>query len=96
MIYLRYDQTLILNQTLGFASIIILTISWCVLQPEKVAPISELGPDAYLELPSPEDLIASFKTRKGSIKALLLDQVLHSTGNISWNSVWHFKLWETL
>jgi formamidopyrimidine-DNA glycosylase len=66
------------------------------LQPEKVPPISELGPDALLQLPSAADLILLFKAKKGSIKALLLDQVLQSIGNISWNSVWHFKLWEVL
>lgn len=61
----------------------------CFLQPSKVAPISELGFDAYLELPSAKELIEAFKTRKGAVKALLLDQVLHSR-NIFWNSIWLF------
>uniref|UniRef100_A0A7I4EJ83 Formamidopyrimidine-DNA glycosylase catalytic domain-containing protein n=1 Tax=Physcomitrium patens TaxID=3218 RepID=A0A7I4EJ83_PHYPA len=42
--------------------------------PSKVPPISELGFDAYLELPSAEQLIEAMKTKKGSVKALLLDQ----------------------
>lgn len=50
-----------------------------VLQPAKEPPISELGLDAYLELPSAKDFTEALKTKKGAIKALLLDQVLNSS-----------------
>ncbi|KAG0582130.1 hypothetical protein KC19_3G036200 [Ceratodon purpureus] len=62
--------------------------------PEKVAPISELGPDAYLELPSPEDLITSVKSKKGAIKALLLDQsFLAGIGNwVGDEFIWQAKI----
>uniref|UniRef100_A0A7I4CKH0 Formamidopyrimidine-DNA glycosylase catalytic domain-containing protein n=1 Tax=Physcomitrium patens TaxID=3218 RepID=A0A7I4CKH0_PHYPA len=42
--------------------------------PAKEPPISELGLDAYLELPSAKDFTEALKTKKGAIKALLLDQ----------------------
>lgn len=45
------------------------------MQPKSSPPISELGPDAYLELLSEDEFAASVGSKKGSIKALLLDQV---------------------
>jgi len=63
------------------------TTCFAFLQPSKVPPISELGYDAYLELPSAKELIEAFKPKKGSVKALLLDQVLHN-GNVFLDSVW--------
>jgi formamidopyrimidine-DNA glycosylase len=43
-------------------------------EPSKEPPISELGFDALTELPSEEDFQNGIKSRKGSIKGLLLDQ----------------------
>lgn len=42
--------------------------------PTKVVPISELGPDAYLELPSAKEMVEALKAKKQAVKALLLDQ----------------------
>lgn len=42
--------------------------------PSKVAPISELGLDAYLELPSAKEMVEALKAKKQAVKALLLDQ----------------------
>jgi formamidopyrimidine-DNA glycosylase len=42
--------------------------------PEVVPPISELGPDALLELFPEEDLINRLSKKKIAIKGLLLDQ----------------------
>lgn len=42
--------------------------------PEVVPPISELGPDALLELMPEEDLINGLSRKKIAIKSLLLDQ----------------------
>jgi len=47
------------------------------VQPSKAPPISELGFDALTELPSEEDFQSGIKSKKGSIKGLLLDQVVH-------------------
>jgi hypothetical protein len=49
----------------------------CIVQPSKAPPISELGFDALTELPSEEDFQSGIKSKKGSIKGLLLDQVVH-------------------
>jgi formamidopyrimidine-DNA glycosylase len=46
----------------------------CIVQPSKAPPISELGFDALTELPSEEDFQSGIKSKKGSIKGLLLDQ----------------------
>ncbi|WOK98288.1 formamidopyrimidine-DNA glycosylase-like isoform X1 [Canna indica] len=46
----------------------------CKVQPESVPPISELGPDALLELMSVEEFVDSLSKKKTAIKALLLDQ----------------------
>ncbi|KAH8962279.1 hypothetical protein BDL97_05G092300 [Sphagnum fallax] len=43
-------------------------------EPSKAPPISELGFDALTELPSEEDFQSGIKSKKGSIKGLLLDQ----------------------
>ncbi|CAM6026433.1 unnamed protein product [Sphagnum balticum] len=43
-------------------------------EPSKEPPISELGFDALTELPSEEDFQSGIKSKKGSIKGLLLDQ----------------------
>lgn len=66
----------IIPATSQFLTILVVTF-FVFLQPSKVPPISELGSDAYLELPSAKELIEAFKPKKGSVKALLLDQVLH-------------------
>lgn len=42
--------------------------------PATALPISELGPDAYLELPAEDIFTHSISKKKGPIKALLLDQ----------------------
>ncbi|CAL9170249.1 unnamed protein product [Musa hybrid cultivar] len=42
--------------------------------PESVPPISELGPDALLELMQVGDFVESLSKKKTAIKALLLDQ----------------------
>ncbi|XP_062022139.1 formamidopyrimidine-DNA glycosylase isoform X2 [Rosa rugosa] len=42
--------------------------------PTSVPPISELGPDAFLEPMTVDQLLASLSKKKISIKALLLDQ----------------------
>ncbi|KAJ8501316.1 hypothetical protein OPV22_011868 [Ensete ventricosum] len=42
--------------------------------PESVPPISELGPDALLELMPVGDFVESLSKKKTAIKALLLDQ----------------------
>ena len=50
--------------------------------PEKSPPISELGPDAFLEPPSVEELHEMLLKRKRAIKAVLLDQsFLSGIGN---------------
>ena len=45
------------------------------MQPESVPPISELGPDALLELMPVDDFVDSLSKKKIAIKTLLLDQV---------------------
>ncbi|KAG6554417.1 hypothetical protein Mapa_004334 [Marchantia paleacea] len=42
--------------------------------PPTESPISELGPDAYLEFPDEDTFIQAVQLRKGSIKGVLLDQ----------------------
>ncbi|KAH7388260.1 hypothetical protein KP509_16G066600 [Ceratopteris richardii] len=42
--------------------------------PTSVPPISELGPDAYLELPLEPTFASNVLKKKGPIKALLMDQ----------------------
>jgi formamidopyrimidine-DNA glycosylase len=50
--------------------------------PASEPPISRLGPDPYLELPSPAAFARLFAGRKAPVKALLLDQtVLAGIGN---------------
>jgi len=73
------------------------TTFFLFLQPSEVPPISELGFDAYFELPSAETLIEAFKPRKASVKALLLDQVLHRGRETFFGIAFgSFKLWEIL
>lgn len=47
-----------------------------LMQPPTESPISELGPDAYLELPDNDAFRQAVQLRKGSIKGVILDQVL--------------------
>lgn len=46
-----------------------------MVQPASVPPISELGPDALLEIKTADEFIESLSKKKTVIKALLLDQV---------------------
>ncbi|KAJ3289754.1 hypothetical protein HDU79_003802 [Rhizoclosmatium sp. JEL0117] len=53
-----------------------------VNDPFKEAPLSELGRDALLDMPTVEEFTAMIRKRKTSIKAVLLDQsVLAGIGN---------------
>ncbi len=67
---------LIDTRTFGFVA---------VLTPDELAadPISRLGRDAWLDLPSPSELGAALENRIAPIKALLLDQgLIAGLGNI--------------
>jgi formamidopyrimidine-DNA glycosylase len=45
------------------------------VQPATTPPISELGPDAFVELPGEDVFTSTVLKKKCTIKALLLDQV---------------------
>jgi formamidopyrimidine-DNA glycosylase len=47
------------------------------VQPSKEPPLSKLGFDVLTKLPSKEDFQNGIKYKKGSIKGLLIDQVVH-------------------
>lgn len=53
-----------------------------LVQPASAPPISELGPDALLELMTVDDFFNSLHKKKIAIKALLLDQVMIISFNI--------------
>ena len=55
---------------------------WRTPNIESDPKITQLGPDAFLNLPSPTDLEAIFGKRKAPIKSLLMDQgLLSGVGN---------------
>lgn len=49
---------------------------WLTDDPKRDPRVEKLGPDAYLELPSTEELHAALRKRKAPLKALMLDQGL--------------------
>ena len=53
-----------------------------VKDPADNLPLTKLGPDAFLEMPSPEDFSALMLKQRRSLKAILLDQsVVSGIGN---------------
>lgn len=57
-------------------TLLVLKQAYCLVQPQSVPPISELGPDALLELMPVDEFVESLSKKKIAIKAILLDQVI--------------------
>ena len=53
--------------------------------PASHEPVSLLGFDPVLSMPSLEDFTQAIKTQKRTLKALLLDQVSNATTRYRWH-----------